>query len=207
MKIELERSLDLPVAAARAWNFLERIEDVAACMPGTAITERVDDTHYKGVVRIRLGPATMNFAGEISILARDAATQTIHMSGTGMEAGGASAAEMELTVQVRQTGAESCQVAGKMTATLNGKAAAFGSRLMNTVAEQLIKQFYANLLKRMEVNVSEPQASAAVVGSQASASGPAISSHPEPTKLNALAFIWAVIKDLIAGLFSRKRLT
>lgn len=203
MKLDIDRTLDLPVSADVAWSLLGNVEGVAACMPGARITERIDDTHYKGAVAIKLGPASVTFKGELEILAMDPATRQIRVVGKGAD-GASSAATLELNGSVRETGADSSQLTGKSEVTINGKVASFGARLINSASDQLINQFYANFLKQAETAkataAASPEATAA-----AAAAPPA--QPAEPPKLNALALIWAMIKDLIGGLFPHKRTT
>jgi len=79
MKVNLEKTFPMPVPADDAWQFLQDIEAVAACMPGAKITERVDDTHYKGTVTSRVGPATLSFNGTIEVLDVDPTAMTLRM--------------------------------------------------------------------------------------------------------------------------------
>ena len=46
---------------------------------------------------------------------------------------------------------------------MSGKAAAFGGRMMNTVADQMLKQFADNFAARVGA-IAEPPAAAAVAG-------------------------------------------
>jgi len=192
MKLELDRSLELPVAADAAWRFLDRIEDVAACLPGAKITEKVDDTHYKGTVSVRLGPVNLVFGGVIEIRARDPASRSMTLAGKGSDKSGTSAAEMEMTAAVTEAGAQASRVQGRAIVTVNGKAAALGGRMMDSVAEQLIKEFYANLLTAIaaEAPVAAPAALAAEPPTQARP----IEAAPARS-LNGFAFIWAVLKS------------
>jgi hypothetical protein len=196
MKFDIERSLDLPLPIASAWGLLERIETVAACMPGAKITERVDDSHYKGAVTVKLGPATVNFKGDLEVLGMDAASHEIKIAGRAAD-GASSAATLQLTATLASTGAASSRITGRSEVSINGKVATFGARLMNTVADQLIGQFYANLLKQAEALTVEQPADAAAP----------VAAVPAPTKLNALALAWAVIKDFLVSLVSRRRTT
>ncbi len=136
MKLDFDRSLDLPVSADRAWAFLDEIDKVASCLPGAAITEQVDPTHYRGTVAVRLGPVNMAFQGAIEILTRDAATRTLGLTGKGSDKSGTSVAEMELTASVAPAGDNASTLAGKATVNVSGKVAAMGARLMNSVSEQ-----------------------------------------------------------------------
>ena len=83
MKVALDKVFPLAGTAESAWLLLQDIETVAGCMPGAKITERIDETHYKGTITVRLGPATMAFKGEIEVLNLDTATRSLHMVGKG----------------------------------------------------------------------------------------------------------------------------
>lgn len=50
MQVKLDKRYPLDVDAGRAWQVLRSVSSVAGCMPGAAITEQVDDTHYKRCV-------------------------------------------------------------------------------------------------------------------------------------------------------------
>jgi carbon monoxide dehydrogenase subunit G len=199
MKIELEKSLALPVAQAVGWSLLENIEDVASCVPGAKITGRIDATHYKGTITVKLGPATVSFRGDIEIAALDPAAHTIRIVGQASDTTGSSGASLDLTAIVKETGPDSCELSGRSEVTVTGKVAAFGSRLMGTVTDQLLKVFFANLLARAE------ERKAAIVSDPANATAAeaAPPKAPAEAKFNALAFLWAVAKDLLLGLFGR----
>lgn len=122
MKVALDKVFPLAATAESAWLLLQDIETVAGCMPGAKITERIDETHYKGTITVRLGPATMAFKGEIEVLNLDTATRSLHMVGKGSDATGTSAASMDLTAAVQATG-DTCELAGKSEVTMSGKAA------------------------------------------------------------------------------------
>jgi YHS domain-containing protein len=68
MKVQIDKTYSLPCSAEIAWEFLQNVEAVAACMPGAKITERVDADRYKGTVTTKVGPATMSFRGEVQIM-------------------------------------------------------------------------------------------------------------------------------------------
>src|ERR1700722_574111 len=198
MKIELDKSLALPVAANAGWSLVENIEDIAACMPGAKITERVDDTHYKGTITVKLGPATVNFRGEIEIVSHDPVARSLHIIGKGSDTTGGSGASLDLTAYVSETGPQSCELTGRSEVNVTGKVAAFGARLMNTVTDQLLKIFFANVL-------AKAQALEAQAASFATKPAPAEAPTPAEAKFNAFAFAWAVIKDFIRGLFGRTK--
>ena len=194
MKVQIEKTFPMPASAEVSWQLLQDIVAVAACMPGARITERLDDTHYKGTVTIRVGPATLSFRGDIEVRELDPATRTLRVIGKGSDTTGTSAASLDLTARMEAAEGGQSNLVGKSEASVSGKAAAFGGRMMNSVADQILKEFAANFAARVEA-LKEPQASAA----------PAAPSPPAQRELNALAMFWAILKDWMSGFFSKKR--
>ncbi len=214
MKITIEKSLDLPLSPALAWEMLQDIEGVAACLPGAKITERVDETHYKGTVSVKLGPATVSFKGNIEIAGQDAAARTLHIIGTGSDTGGTSGASLDLNATIEALPEGGARLSGVSDVTVTGKVATFGARLMNSVSEVLLQKFFTNLAARAEALRAAQPATAAEESTTpamaASSPAPASMSMPAPaaeTKLNALTLFWAIIKDFFANLFHRSKAT
>ncbi len=183
----------------RAGVLVENIEGIVACMPGAKITERVDATHYKGTITVKLGPATVIFKGEIEVATLDPVARSIHILGKGADMTGGSGASLDLTASVKETGSESCELTGRSEVNVTGKVAAFGSRLMNTVTDQLLKMFFVNLLAKAETLKTQ----AATMTTASAAAAPQQVSVE--AKFNALAFAWAVIKDFVRSLFGRPK--
>jgi uncharacterized protein len=219
MKVALDKAFPLDATADDAWLLMQDIEAVAGCMPGAKITERIDDTHYKGTITVRLGPATMAFKGDIEVIALDRALRSLHLIGKGTDSTGGSVATMDLTAAVEPTGA-TCTLTGKSEVTMSGKAAAIGGRLMAPASEQLLKQFVANFAARLETLRSARAADEAANAQQAdtaashvtadaaaptyAAARPASSPPAQSAELNGFAFVWAMIRDWLRGRSSHK---
>jgi carbon monoxide dehydrogenase subunit G len=196
MNVKIERTYPMPCPVEVAWEFLQNLEAVAACMPGAKITERLDAGRYKGTVTVRVGPATMSFRGEIEMKDVDAAARTLRLLGKGTDSTGSSGASMNLTARIEAAEGGLCNLVGAAEVSMSGKAAAFGGRMMNTVADQILKQFAENFAGQ----VSALQAQRAAPAGAAAASIP----PPAARELNGLALVWTIIKDWLRGLFSRK---
>jgi carbon monoxide dehydrogenase subunit G len=203
MKVELEKTFPMPGSAEVAWAFLQDIEAVAGCMPGAKITERLPDGGYKGTVTVRVGPATMAFRGEVEVRDIDPAAHSLRLLGKGTDSTGTSGASMDLAARIEAVGEGSSNLVGKSEVAMSGKAAAFGGRMMNSVADQILKQFADNFASRV--------AALAAQGSLAATNAPgtpaaALSPEPPPVarELNGLALVWAVLKDWLRSLLSRK---
>jgi uncharacterized protein len=195
MKVQLEKTFPMPAAAGTVWALLQDIEGVAGCMPGAKVTERVDATHYKGTVALKLGPANMSFRGDIEVKQLDAAAHTLQLVAKGTDAAGGSGATMDLTARVDAIDTASCNLVGTSEVSVSGKAATFGARFMTPVTEQVLGQFAANFAAR--VQAMQAQSAAA----PSAAPMPAAEARP----LNGLALMWAVFKSWLGSLFGGRR--
>ncbi len=199
MKVQLDKTFPLPSSPAIAWEFLQNIEAVAGCMPGAKLTERVDENRHKGTVKVKVGPATMSFRGEVEVQDVDATTQTLRLIGKGTDSTGNSGVSMNLLARIEAVDGGMSQLVGSSEVSISGKAAAFGGRMMDSVADKILLQFADNFAAEVAA-LQDPGSGNADTGD-----GPKKETAPRATELNALALAWAVFKDWLRGFFSKKK--
>jgi carbon monoxide dehydrogenase subunit G len=195
MQVTLDKQYPVAAPPEAAWLVLSNVTELATCMPGAQITEMVDDTHYKGSVKVRVGPATAAFAGTIEVLGVDAATRTLRMLGKGADKAGSSAS-MELTARVVAADGGASTLLGKAEVVVAGKFAQFGGRMMNSVSDMILTQFADTFSQK----AAALQAASAAEAASAPAPAPVVA----PKELNALAILWALVRGLFSGIFGRK---
>ncbi|MFO1271554.1 MAG: SRPBCC family protein [Rubrivivax sp.] len=195
MEVKLDKRYPLECSVEQAWAVLSDIRATAACMPGAQITEQIDDTHFKGIVKSKIGPAMMSFNGDIELQGLDPATRMLKMMGKGADKAGSSA-QMTLEARVEPEGSGAALV-GQASFVVAGKLAQFGSRLLVPVSDAMLAQFADNF-RAAAAAVPAPSAA----GAPAPAAAPAA---PRPVKeLNALGLRWTVFKGWLARLFGGK---
>jgi carbon monoxide dehydrogenase subunit G len=200
MKVTLHKEFPVPAGADAAWAFLQDLEAVTRCMPGAAITERIDERHFKGTVSVRFGPASMVFRGEVEVTRIDAAGRTLRLLGKGTDSTGTSGASMDLTARIEAAG-ETASLVGAAEVSVSGKAAAFGNRMIGAVADQVLKQFGANLASQAAGLAARASTGAPPAGPGADAA--AASEAAPPPRLNGLALLWAVFRAWLRAVFGR----
>ena len=194
MEVKLDKRYPLEVSVEQAWSVLRDVRAVAGCMPGAAITEQLDERHYKGTVKSKVGPATMTFGGSIEVLAFDDMGRRIQLLGKGSDKGG-SAASMNLTASVEPGDtAQTAVLVGLASIIVSGKLAQFGSRLLVPVSDMMLAQFADNFRV----------AAAAVPPSESAQATPPAAAPAQPKELNAIAILVGLLKRWLAGLFGRK---
>lgn len=190
MQLKLEKRFDVPVPAALAWSLLADVKAVSECMPGAELTEKVDDTHYKGMVRVKIGPVAAAFRGEAEIQVLDHDKHELQVVGKGAEVSGTSAASMKLTASLRKLAGDRCELTGAAEVSISGKLAAFGARMVNEVSDRLFAEFVKNFTAR----------AVAMAAGKAPAAG---ASRATAREINALAILMSIIAAFLRRLFKR----
>lgn len=217
MEVKLDKRYPVAASPEQAWQVLSDIRATAACMPGAQITEQLDETHFKGTVKSKVGPAVMMFGGDIELLGIDPAAKQLKMLGKGADKAGSSAS-MNLVAHLEAGETPGTAVlVGQATILVSGKLAQFGSRLLVPVSDAMLGQFAGNF-NNAAIAVAPPAAGATAGPSTGSAAAPdgqpeavsaatlarAPAAPPPANELNALGLMWTVIKGWFAGLFGKK---
>jgi len=149
MKTNLNKSFEVPQDTELVWEHLIDPEKIMDCVPGVTIEEKVGDNHYKGKVGMKFGPMGVKYNADIFYNEIDKENRKIVLSGNGVDAKGNGNAEMKMTIDVSELDTGGVKMDAIMDVTVNGKIAQFGSRLIDTVSNQLFKQFVTNFSKKL----------------------------------------------------------
>jgi uncharacterized protein len=209
MEVTIDKQYPISAGEQACWQILSNIQELATCMPGAAITEQIDDTHYKGTVKVKVGPATAAFAGDIEVLGVDEGARQIRLLGKGADKGGSSAS-MELTASLQVQDDSNVMLLGKADVIVNGKFAQFGGRMMTSVSDMILKQFADNFALKAQAAQAALAPATEVSSAHDSNSPEGETLHaqaPEApkmqTELNGLAIAWMLIKGFFTRLFGK----
>ena len=92
---------------------------------------------------MKFGPIKAQFDGDIEVVELDNSANKIVMGGKGLDSKGKGSADMIMNGDL-QSSDKGTNVNFKMTVNIVGTIAQFGSRLINDVSDQLLKQIVAN---------------------------------------------------------------
>jgi hypothetical protein len=143
----------------------------------------------------------MSFRGEVEVQDVDQATQSLRLIGKGTDSSGNSGVSMNLLARIEAVDGGLSQLIGSSEVSVSGKAAAFGGRMMDSVADKILLQFADNFAAEVAA-LQNPGSGAADAGDDESTM---VAPATRATELNALALGWAVFKDWLRGLFAKKK--
>jgi hypothetical protein len=133
----------------QVWQFFGDIPQVAACLPGTELTDDLGDGKYKGRVAVRMGPVRLQFAGEADITERNEAAKRLVVNAAGAEEKGRGQASMVVTATLAQDG-RGTKVSVSQDLQLAGAAAQYGRGMISDVSAVLMRDFGVNLADRID---------------------------------------------------------
>ncbi len=143
MKTVIEKAFQIEAPIEKVWEFLSDPAKIVTCVPGAALTEKIDEKHYKGEVTAKFGPVKAKYNGNITIEELDISTHKMLLKGKGLDAKGKGSAEMVMN-GILDKNAHGTEVNFTMEIALTGMLAQFGARLIKDVSDQLLNQFVTN---------------------------------------------------------------
>jgi carbon monoxide dehydrogenase subunit G len=144
--IKIENSFLVPASIEDAWKVLIDVPRVVPCMPGTELTEMVDECRFRATARLRVGPIELLFKGEGELYDVNAATCTAKLRAKGADTKGRGAFQSQMQFALTSQGPETL-VRVDSDLTLSGSVAqhARGAGVVREMAQQLAGQFAKNL--------------------------------------------------------------
>jgi carbon monoxide dehydrogenase subunit G len=129
----------IPLPQQRVWEALNDPEVLKACIPGCESIEKVSDTEYKVAMTAAVGPVKARFSGKLLLAELNPPhSYSLNFEGSGGAAGfGKGGAQVSLTPEGSST-----KLAYSAKATVGGKLAQVGSRLIDGVAKKMADDFF-----------------------------------------------------------------
>ncbi|MGH3205157.1 MAG: SRPBCC family protein [Streptosporangiaceae bacterium] len=145
----IKNEFEVAEPVEKVWQFFENIPQVAACLPGAALTEDLGDEKYKGTVAVRMGPVRLQFVGTADITERDEAAKRVVVHASGADEKGRGQASMVVTATLSRAG-RGTKVGVTQDLQLSGAAAQYGRGMIGDVTAVLMRDFSANMADRIE---------------------------------------------------------
>src|SRR3954470_8421805 len=97
MAFEIVKTFVVRSSPDQVWAFLTDPEKVAKCLPGAAITGKLDERTWSGTMSVKVGPVQSSYKGKIVFEKVDAAARSAVIVATGADVRGKGGADLRLT--------------------------------------------------------------------------------------------------------------
>ena len=148
MAMNMSGEFVLPADRATVWARLNDAETLKASIPGCESLEKLSDTDFQAVVKVKIGPVSARFKGKVHLTDMDP-PNSYRIAGEG-EGGVAGFAKGGATVRLADADGGGTVLSYQVDAQVGGKIAQLGSRLIDGSARKLAGEFFGNFAKALE---------------------------------------------------------
>src|SRR5213083_2007423 len=149
--MQLENSFQVSAPPDKVFAYLLDINKVVGCVPGAELTEVVDESTFKGKVKVKVGPITVAYSGTARIAERDESERMATLSAEGRETTGPGSARASAQMRV-QTAGENSLVTITTEYHVAGRVAQFGRGVMEDVSRRLIQEMARCIQTNLETD-------------------------------------------------------
>jgi carbon monoxide dehydrogenase subunit G len=167
--MDMQATRALGVNQQQAWDALNDPEVLKLCIPGCDSVQATGENQYAIGMGLRIGPVSAKFKGQITLTDIDPPrSYRILFEGQGGPAGfGKGQAQVQLTPQPG-----GCELAYTVQASVGGKVAQLGQRLIDGAARSLAEDFFRRFDDEMQRRHGPAQAVAAGAAAAAPLAAP-----------------------------------
>src|SRR4029453_3002407 len=102
--MDLTHRFSVPAGVNEAWNAFNDVEQLAPCFPGATITN-VQDDEFTGELKIKLGPAALDYDGSGRYLERNETEHRVLIEANGNDRRRKGTPAVPMTASFTQNGA------------------------------------------------------------------------------------------------------
>ena len=175
MAFDITKTFTVKASPAAVWEFLIDLNRVARCLPGAAITGKLDEKTYSGTMTVKVGPVSSSYKGKVIFDRLDAATRTAEITATGQDVKGRGGADLKLKSSVKELGPGESEITSVSSVNITGILAQMGRGMVQDVSDQMFQIFSQRV--RAELETAAAAAPPATTAAAAPAPSP-ISTSP-----------------------------
>ena len=146
--MQLTNQQTLPVGQAQAWEALNDITLLQQAIPGCEGINPTGENQYEVVVMAAIGPVKAKFKGKLQLENLQPPTSyTLRFEGQG---GAAGHGKGHADIRLESTGAQTTVLHYSAQASVGGKIAQIGSRLVDMAAQKMATEFFETFNARLQ---------------------------------------------------------
>jgi hypothetical protein len=149
MALEISKTFTVDAPKADVWKFLTDPYRVAACLPGAAITEKVDEKNYLGTITVKVGPVSASYKGKVRFEEIDEPAGTAEIVASGQDVKGKGGAEMRLKSLVVERAPDQTEVTTTSVVNITGILAQLARGMILVLSDQIFQKFTEAMRKEI----------------------------------------------------------
>lgn len=158
MGMQIEKSFVVNAPFQAVWEFLTDPKRVAGCLPGAAITGKLDEDTWGGTMNVKVGPVTASYRGKMRFERLDPAAGEAEIVASAQETRGKGGADMRMKSRVVERSPGETEVTVTSDVNVVGVLAQFGRGMIQDVSDQLFQKFSTSMRRELETPAAEAPA-------------------------------------------------
>lgn len=142
--MNFDGTIDLDVAAEKAWSFLIDIDKFSACLPGIEEVRQIDDKTFEGVLAASVGPISGKFSFRSTIVESRAPAQMV-VKTEGTDSVTKSAVVADMIVDLKKLAEDKTRMDYRANVQIKGRLAILGDMVLRATATLILQEFARRL--------------------------------------------------------------
>ena len=145
----LEGKFTVKAPIKKLWDTMLKPETLQACIPGAEKIDQLDEKTYDCVVKQKVGPISVQFKFQTTLVKVDPPTHA-EMEGEGEDIGKAGRFVQRTNIDLKEIDGDEVEISYRCDASIVGKLAMFGDRILRAKAKKLEKEFTEALKEKLK---------------------------------------------------------
>jgi hypothetical protein len=209
--MNFSNTFEVSLPPSEAWPYLMDVERVIPCMPGAELTGRRADKTFTGKISVKLGPVLLSFVCDAAFEEVDPVAHAARINAQGADSKGRGGVKSSIRLHL-QPSERGSRVMIDTDLNMSGAVAQYGrgAAMIQTVANQVISQFAANL----EASIAADRQMRATSAGSTPAAQDATQTNGEETHLapktgarpiGGFALLWAALLRSLRNWFGGRQ--
>jgi carbon monoxide dehydrogenase subunit G len=148
--MEIKESFRVNCPIQEVWEFIIDPHKIGSCLPSVQSIEVVDDTHYKAVVKQKVGFITATFQINTEVVEKEA-PHRLHLANQGKTIFGAHGSmRSQDSITLTSISEQETEISVQSELKMGGQLAILGAKLIESKSKEIFAEATANMRKKLE---------------------------------------------------------
>ena len=147
--MKLQNSCLIPAGLNESWDFLINVADSAKCVPGVVEATPEGDGRYRGTLRAKVGPMSINLSGTVTVQEQEPGSGRARFLVEASDRRVGGGVKTEMLMQLTAMSATETELNIETDTTFMGRLGELGQPVIRRKAQSTIEEFARNLSREL----------------------------------------------------------
>lgn len=147
--MKLQNSCIVPAGITESWDFLTDVAAAAKCVPGVVDVSPQGDGRYRGALRAKVGPMSINLSGTVTVQEREPGSGRARFLVEASDRRVGGGVKTDMLMQLTARSPTETELTISTDTTFMGRLGELGQPLIRRKAQSTIEEFARNLSREL----------------------------------------------------------